>query len=418
MRYTVLGFLCAATVIGYLQRLALSAPTKIIEGELGLGPAGMGTVMATWYWGYALMQLPSGWVADRLGSKPALILFAVAWSSLTALTGFATGFTGLLLLWGLMGCAQAGLFPCATKAVGATFPRTQQAFASGGLAACMALGAAVAQWLTPQLLAGLGWREILMVYAIPGLVWALAFAFIVPSPDAPIRTIKVEPEGVAEDGAAVPPTPAAPQWSKLVTDGQMQLLCAQQFLRAAAVAFFYTWFPRFLKETRNLTDQEAGELAFWPPLVGMFGGFLGGVFSEWILRRTGNARLARQGMAVAAMTICATVALTSYFVEDTTIAVVLLCVGAFCGMAGGVSGYAVAIAYGGKRVAIVFATMNMSGNVGAGLFPFVVGWLVAFTGDWNLALLLFATLFAADAVCWTFLNPKGTLFNDVVDVEV
>jgi hypothetical protein len=83
-------------------------------------------------------------------------------------------------------------------------------------------------------------------------------------------------------------------------------------------------------------------------------------------------------------------------------------------MAGGVSAYAVAIAYGGRQVAVVFATMNMSGNVGAGLFPFVVGWLVAITGNWDLALFVFAGLFAADAVCWVLLNPKGTLFGDSV----
>jgi nitrate/nitrite transporter NarK len=149
----------------------------------------------------------------------------------------------------------------------------------------------------------------------------------------------------------------------------------------------------------------------------MFGGAAGGVFSDWVLRRTGSLRLARQGMACATMIVCAAVALGAYLVTDAALAVVLLCVGAFCGTAGGVSAYAVAIAYGGKRVAVVFATMNMSGNVGAGLFPFVVGWLVALTGNWNLALLVFAGLFAADAVCWVLLNPKGTLFGDPEDSE-
>jgi sugar phosphate permease len=412
MRSTLLALLCTITVVAYIQRLALSAPTKIIEGELGLGPEGMGVVMAVWYWGYALAQLPAGWLADRLGSKPALVLFAVAWSVLTALTGLATQFPGLVVLWGLMGCAQAGIFPCCTKAIGATFPRTEQAFASGALAASMALGAAVAQWLTAQLLGALSWQQILAWYAVPGLVWAVAFTLAVPRPEASalvrFTEKRSDDRAIAESAGDIGPV----RWSKLVTDWQMQLLNGQQFLRAAAVAFFYTWFPRYLKETRDLTEQEAGELAFWPPLAAMFGGFLGGVLSDWVLRRTGSYRLARQGMACVTMVICATVAFGAYLVTDTALAVILLCVGAFCGMACGVSGYAVAIAYGGRQVAVVFATMNMSGNVGAGLFPFVVGWLVAITGNWDLALLVFAGLFAADAVCWALLNPKGTLFGD------
>jgi nitrate/nitrite transporter NarK len=56
--------------------------------------------------------------------------------------------------------------------------------------------------------------------------------------------------------------------------------------------------------------------------------------------------------------------------------------------------------------------MNMSGNVGAGLFPLAVGWVVAETGNWEYALFLVAGLFAAAAVCWALLDPRGTLFGD------
>jgi nitrate/nitrite transporter NarK len=115
---------------------------------------------------------------------------------------------------------------------------------------------------------------------------------------------------------------------------------------------------------------------------------------------------------MAAMAVCTVVAVGAYFAPTVWLTVVLISVGAFCGMAGGVSGYSVAIAYGGKRVAIVFATMNMCGNLGAALFPLAVGYIVDTTGNWELALVLFASLFAADGVCWAVLNPKGTLFDE------
>ena len=56
--------------------------------------------------------------------------------------------------------------------------------------------------------------------------------------------------------------------------------------------------------------------------------------------------------------------------------------------------------------------MNMAGNVGAGLFPFAVGYMVSKTGNWNLTLMLFAALYAGSGVCWALLNPKGTLFPE------
>jgi ACS family D-galactonate transporter-like MFS transporter len=92
--------------------------------------------------------------------------------------------------------------------------------------------------------------------------------------------------------------------------------------------------------------------------------------------------------------------------------VILVSIAGFCAYASGVSAYATAIRMGGKRVAPVFATMNMAGNIGAGVFPFAGCLLVVQTGNWNLTLLLFAGLFAGSAVCWAFLNPKGTLFEE------
>ena len=396
MRYTVLGFLCLATVIAYVQRSALGVPSKAIETELGLRPEEMGLVLGAWYWVYAFGQLPAGWLADRIGGKAALILFAVGWSVLTALAGLATDLAGLLVLWAAMGAGQAGLFPCATKAIGATFPKTRQAFASGCLACGMALGAALAQDLTGRLFGPLTWQTILVVYAVPGLVWAAAFALLVPPTDAPPPAVSAAPV----------------RWSRLVTAPDMILLCAQQLLRAGATALFFTWFPRFLQETKGITPAESGTLGAWPLIAGMAGGPVGGTLSDWLLRRTGSTRVSRQGLSVVAMAVCAGVALAADFVTDAENAVLLISVAVFCGYVGGTNAYAVAIALGGTRVARVFATMNMAGNVGAGLFPFAVGVLVAHTGSWKFTLPLYASMYAASGVCWLFLNPKGTLFDE------
>ncbi len=181
-----------------------------------------------WYAGYAAFQLPAGVVADRLGSKAALIGFAVVWSVLTAATGAATGFADLCACGALMGVAQAGIFVCATKAIGATFPRTEQAFASGALACCMAGGAALSQFVTGRLLGPLTWPEILALYMVPGLVWALAFAYLIPAPDPPPEFVSEPWPDDGDEYIPPAPPPAAPPvpWSRLLTDRNMVLLCA------------------------------------------------------------------------------------------------------------------------------------------------------------------------------------------------
>src|SRR5689334_4293027 len=103
MRYSLLSFLCLITLIAYVQRSAMNGATKAIESNLGINSTDLGMVMSGWYLFYSLFQLPGGWVADRLGSKPALLIFAVGWSVLTGLAGLAAGWLGLLLAWGCMG---------------------------------------------------------------------------------------------------------------------------------------------------------------------------------------------------------------------------------------------------------------------------------------------------------------------------
>jgi MFS family permease len=410
-RYQVLGLLAVVAAIAYVQRAAISVPAAEIADDLQFGNLArdMGRVQSAWYLCYALMQLPSGWFADRVGSRRAIVVLALLWSCATLLSGLATDFTSLLLLWGLMGAAQAGAFPCAAKAIGQIFPEAERARASGLLACGMAVGGAIAPVLTAtflELVSPLSeelstarWRLLFASYAVPGVLWAVGFLVLVPAKQLPaVRSSTASHQRI--------------DWTRLFRSGSLALLCAQQFFRAAGMVFFLTWFPVFLQQTRGVSSLQSGVLTTIAGVGGALGSVSGGFFSDWMYRRTGNARLSRQGIAVAGMSICSGLIVASYFVADVNSSIALISLGAFCATFGGISGYTVAISFGGRHVATVFSTMNMCGNIGAALFPITAGWLVGLTGNWNLILFLFAGVMAVDAVCWAMLNPQGTLFGD------
>ena len=410
-RYQVLLFLCASAAIAYFQRAALSVPAEEIARDLSFSDLAtdMGMIQSAWYFAYAMMQIPSGWLADRLGARRALIIFCVAWSLATLLAGFANGFYSLGLMWALMGAAQAGAFPCATKALGRIFPENERARATGLLAAGMTIGGAVAPVLAALCLESLApwaqtigvdrWRLLLAAYSIPGLLWVGLFLWLITESRIPATGL-----GRQE--------PLAVDWSRMLTSVPLALLCGQQFFRAAGMVFFMTWFPTFLQKTRDVSLLGSGILTTVAGVGAVVGSLTGGFFSDWLLQRTGNQRLSRQGIAVVGMSGCAILIVLSYFAQSTNQSIALITLGAFCATFGGVSGYTVAISFGGRNVATVFSTMNMFGNLGAALFPLTAGWLVARTGNWNLILFLFAGVMAMDAVCWALLNPQGTLFGD------
>ncbi len=415
-RYQVLALLCISAAIAYVQRAALSVPASEIAGDLEFADLArdMGWIQSAWYFSYGLMQIPSGWLADRLGSRRALAIFSVVWSLATLLTAFVTDFVSLLVMWSLMGAAQAGAFPCAAKALGRIFPETERARATGLLASGMTLGGAIAPVMTAMILQSLTawadawgidrWRLLLGAYAVPGVLWTAVFLGLV--------SLRKLPAGANTSASNTSAANVPVDWSRLLRSWPLGLLCAQQFFRAAGMVFFMTWFPTFLQKTRDVTLLGSGVLTTVAGIGGMVGSLTGGVFSDWLLLRTGNKRLSRQGIAVVGMGLCSLLIVASYFVSDVQQSIALITLGAFCATFGGVSGYTVAISFGGRQVATVFSTMNMFGNLGAALFPLTAGWLVAQTGNWNLILFLFACVMAIDALCWAFLNPQGTLFGD------
>ncbi|MFM7292481.1 MAG: MFS transporter, partial [Planctomycetia bacterium] len=314
--------------------------------------------------------------------------------------------------------------------IGQVFGEKERARASGWLGAGMLAGGAIAPVLTAWLLERFTpwadaenidrWRICLVLYGVPGLAWAAAYWVCTRSMglDGPQQACGI---GGDRDGASTgsrrgllwnrcdtaEAKPGADATGRVWTDPSLLLLCGQQFLRAAAMIFFVTWFPTFLRETRGVSLMQSGLLTSYAGVAAMLGVICGGYASDWILARTGSKRIARQCLAAVSMATCAVLIVLSSFVADVNAAIVLISAGAFVACFGGVAGYTVAIDYGGDRVGTVFGAMNMAGSFGAMLFPVTVGWLVSATGTWNAALFTFAGLMAVDAVLWALLNPQG-----------
>lgn len=402
MRYRVLTLLCAAAVIAYVQRLGFNVAVGAIGADLKLNKEQLGQIMSAWFLGYALMQISAGWLADRFGSRRILTILAVVWSILTGMIGLAWDFYSLLAIWFAMGLAQAGIFPCAAKSIRLWFDDTKRASALGFLGSSMALGSAIAPALTGLLVTHYTWPPVFVVYALVGIAWA--FIYFLKVVDTPPR-FDIGPP-------AAPPRWTGKDWRSLFTSVPMILLCAQQFFRAWGMAFFFTWFATFLQETRGVDLAASGLMTGFVGLGSMAGGILGGFFSDWLLRRTGNRRLSRQGLAVIGLSLCSILVLISGRIEDRDLALGVIALGGFTATFGGIAGYTVAVDFGGKRVATVFSIMNTCGNIGAALFPFIVGAIIHSTGNWNLILYLFAGVLALDAIIWAFLNPRQPLFQD------
>ena len=419
VRYRVVGWLTVAGILAYLTRNSFGVLESTIRTELGLSYRQSGWLQGTFFWTYALFQIPGGWLGHRWGTRGALAFMAFSWSAAAAMLGLAGAFWMLVAAQLLAGVAQAGLLPVSTRCISHWTPLNLRSQSCGTMAMGLQVGAIVAGALTGALLeARFSWRSIYLIYALPGIIWA-AWFFIrfrnLPEQDPAVNTAEL---AIIRDGRAEPQTreetPAAP-WRALLTSPVMGWLSGQQICRSAGYIFFVSWFPTFLQEARGVTKAESGYIQAAVLTGAMLGYLIGGVFADWVLRRTGSLRLSRQGVGAASQAICGLLILAAFFVEDVQLLVALLAIGSFFTAAGGTNALAVSIDIGGSFASHVYAIQNMAGCFAAAATPVVVGYLFQGSDDWDMVLVLFAFIYFGASVCWAMVNPTRRLSAENVD---
>ena len=87
VRHVVLWLTVAAYMITYMDRVEISSAVPVIQKELGLRMVTMGWILSSFRWGYALFQIPGGWLGDRIGPRRALALIVTWWSLFTSAHG-------------------------------------------------------------------------------------------------------------------------------------------------------------------------------------------------------------------------------------------------------------------------------------------------------------------------------------------
>jgi len=413
-RHIALAGLCMAALFAYVTRNALGVAESTVRADLGITKDQSGWLMSLFFWPYALCQIPAAWVGQRIGSRKALPLFGVLWSLASA--GLAAGnYVVMLIMRMFMGVSQAGLVPIGMGAMARWFPRAEQGIASGSFASSMSLGGVIVAPLTAWLVVRCGWRWAFALYAVPGIVWAVWFrGWFRDHPAEHPEVNKAELQWIragATEPAASTTTGNVVPWEQILTSPAMFWICAQQFFRAAGYIFFSTWFATYLQEAKGVKIITSGLLTMLPLLADVAGSLLGGAVSDAVLRRTGSVRLARKGLSIAAMLACALLTFSAYFFSDVFVIVLIISAGTFCAAVGNPCSCAVTMNMGGEHVATVTSMMNMSGNLGAALFPIAVPWLLKATGNWNAVLIGFATLYVAAAACWLMLKTERSVIE-------
>ncbi|RKJ36972.1 MFS transporter, partial [Butyricicoccus sp. 1XD8-22] len=125
-KYVIVILLFLGWSIGNFDRFFMNYAILGISKDLQLSTSQTGIVLSSFFAGYALMQIPGGWLADRFGFRKVIITALLAWSIFTIFSGMAWSFASLILIRFLFGLGEGSFFPSASKGIASWFPQNER----------------------------------------------------------------------------------------------------------------------------------------------------------------------------------------------------------------------------------------------------------------------------------------------------
>jgi ACS family D-galactonate transporter-like MFS transporter len=396
VRWKIFLLLLLLVTVNYVDRGSISVALPLIKDEFNLSPETTGLVLSAFFWTYALMQIPGGWLIDKIHPRKVVTGSCVGWGLATGLTAGATGVGSLVALRGLLGVAEAPVMPAGGKLNAIWMPWRERGRGAVILDAGAPLGAAIGGVAIAGLIGATGgWRPAFVVAgAVTMLIGVLAWWYIrdVPAEHPSINAAEVEliETSHAEEDAMAP---AGSGSGKLVGYLRHRSFWAMCFAWMGFNGVFYgllTWGPIYLSETKGFDLKTIGWSTFVIFGAGFVGEICGGFLADHLRSRGIAANRVLRPLLGSAGVLVIVALLGVRFIPDPMTAVALLSVVMFFLRWVGLMWSVPSILGGRHNAGVLGGAMNFSGNLAGIVTPVVVGLIVGATGgDYGPALLYF-----------------------------
>ena len=116
-RWWIIGLLSLGMIIAYVERANLSVALAVPEFKrvFNLTEADRGLLNSAFFWSYAFLQIPAGWLIDRYGVRSPYAIGFLVWSLLSAVTAFCTSVSQLLVVRVLLGVSESVVVPASMR---------------------------------------------------------------------------------------------------------------------------------------------------------------------------------------------------------------------------------------------------------------------------------------------------------------
>lgn len=298
LRWWVITLIALATIINYIDRQALSVLWPAIVEDLFPDESALerkqiyANISIVFVFSYAFGQAIFGKIFDWIGTRIGFVLSIGVWSLATIAHAFAQGMLSFSIFRSILGIAEAGNWPGATKGNAEWFPTKERALAQGIFNSGAAIGGIIAFPIIGFLTLHFSWQAVFIIVGVIGLLWLLPWVIIVKAPPAMHAWITEEEkhyilsgqrtvsEDKDENGNAMEMEEYSPSTGELLSRKESWGV----IIASAAIDpiwwLFVFWIPIYLNEVYGMNVTEIG-IYGWVPYVGaMLGAWFGGLLAQ------------------------------------------------------------------------------------------------------------------------------------------
>jgi MFS transporter, ACS family, glucarate transporter len=411
VRYRVLSVACCLALLTYVNRLGFGVAASDIKADLGLSDEQMGYLASAFLVAYALFQIPGGLLGDRFGGRNLLTVIVVTWSLLSGATalgvaflpvGAAAPFLFLLILRFLFGLCQAAEFPSLARVMADWMPVQERGTAQGAIWTFSRLGGAVVPFLFTWMLWLFGtWTTPFWVMAGLGILWAATFWpwFRNRPSEMPEAVNKAEQELIARGRVEQPRVRDRHAWLRIFASTDVWGLCLMYGFVGFGGNFFTSMLPLYLRDHRGLAGLEFALLSALPLAAGIVSCGVGGMLSDWIIRRTGSRTWGRRLNGVVGLALAGLATLLIPRVEDVWLLGLLVGTAFFLNDLNIGPAWAACADVGERDTGMISGAMNMVGSLFGAAGASLAGYFFH-RGQDEVIFTIYAGTYALAALCW------------------
>jgi sugar phosphate permease len=396
------AILSAMYGIMYLDRVNISVAAKDMMKEFSLTNTEIGLAFSAFAWPYLFGQLVGGWLANRFGARLTLAVCGLVAAIATLSTGFIGGLISLFAVRLALGCGEGPSFSAATQAMRNWYPPTRFGFIQGITHSAARLGGAIAPPIVAWVMAMAGWRSAFWFCGALSLVWVFVWWWYFR--DDPRSHPSVTPDEVS----------VLSPYAKLSRKARTPFLpLAKRIGSVTAVDFCYgwmlwvfiSWIPLYFMNKHQLNLKNSALLAGLTFFAGVVGDTIGGSFSDWILVRTGNKRLARNAFIAFSLVLAGIFLFCTMTTMNVTYVAIFLGLSFFCLELVVGTIWAVPMDITREYAGIAGGMMNFGFGLAGIISPVVFGLVVDKTGNWDIPFGISVAICALGAVLTVFMRP-------------